>query len=183
MHAEEKPCTRYKRALEFVDRGTEGCLQKGCESAAGGLARVCIVCLDCSADLPYEELTYLRFLKVDLLERHIKLLYVLTNAEQRGLTESERCLWLDGRIRQVMKELDVKERDDVVVFENYCFPPEKSDRNGKLALSSLHTQKVESNDEINYYALQLLLRIMKESERVGKAYSKTVSKSWICGWT
>lgn len=78
MHAEEKPCTRYKKALEFAERGVEGCLQKGCESTGGVVARVCVVCLDGSADLPYEEMTYLRFLKVDLLERHIKLLFLLT---------------------------------------------------------------------------------------------------------
>lgn len=61
-----------------------------------------------------------------------------------------------------MKELDVKDRDDVIVFENYCFP-DKEDRNEKLALSSLHSNKVETNHEINYYALQLLLRIMREN--------------------
>lgn len=43
-----------------------------------------------------------------------------------------------------MKELDVKDRDDVIVFENYCFP-DKEDRSEKLALSSLHSNKVETN--------------------------------------
>lgn len=92
------------------------------------------------------------------------MLFLLTKTDQRGLSESQKCLWVESRIRQIMKEFDVKDRDDVIVFENYCFPPpEKLDSNGKLALQSLHLQKIESNDEINYYALQLLLRIMKEA--------------------
>lgn len=66
----------------------EGCLQKGCEPTGGVLVRVCVVCLDSSADLPYEEMTYLRFLKVDLLERHIKLLFLLTKSDQQALNES-----------------------------------------------------------------------------------------------
>ena len=49
---------------------------------------MCVVCLDSSADLPYEEMTYLRFLKVDLLERHIKLLFLLTKSDQQALNES-----------------------------------------------------------------------------------------------
>ena len=74
------------------------------------------------------------------------MLFLLTTTEQQALTESNRCLWLENRIRQIMKEFDVKDRDDVIVFENYCFPPEKSDHHGKLALSSLQTFKVENND-------------------------------------
>ena len=45
-----------------------------------------------------------------------------------------------------MKEFDVKHRDDVIVFENYSFPPEKIDHNAKLALSSQQNFKVENND-------------------------------------
>lgn len=116
MHAEEKPCTRYKRALEFVDRTADGCLQKGCDSPGTVLARVCLVTIDSNAELPYEEITYLRFLKVDLIERHIKLLFLLTKTDQNLLPEAQRCLWLEARIRQLMKDLDLKDRDDVIVF-------------------------------------------------------------------
>jgi hypothetical protein len=52
------------------------------------LARVCLICIDACADLPYEELTYLRFLKVDLNERHIKLIFLLTKADKKSLGES-----------------------------------------------------------------------------------------------
>lgn len=133
MHAEDKPCTRYKRALEYVQRNSEGCMQKGCESLGGLLARVCLICLDATAELSYEELTYLRFLKVDLIERHIKLLYLLTKTDRKQLPEAQHALWVENRIRQVMKDLDLKERDDVIAFHNYCFPEKE---NAKLSLHS-----------------------------------------------
>lgn len=43
------------------------------------------MCLDVSVDLGYEELTYIRFLKVDLNERHIKTIFILTKADKKGI--------------------------------------------------------------------------------------------------
>jgi hypothetical protein len=108
LHSEEKSCVRYKRALEFVDSGMIGCLQQGPELNAR--ARICLFCIDPTTELPYEELTYLRFLKVDLSERHIKTFFILTHTDRRSLSESHKCLWLEGKLAQTMKELDIKDR-------------------------------------------------------------------------
>lgn len=101
-----------------------------------------MVCIDATADLTYEELTYLRFLKVDLNERHIKMLFLLTKSDRKNLGESEKCIWLENKIWQMMKDLDIKERDDVIIIENYRFPEEKGENHGKIALSSFHVTKI-----------------------------------------
>lgn len=49
---------------------------------------MCLICIDISVDLGYEDLTYIRFLKVDLNERHIKTLLILTKGERKGIYES-----------------------------------------------------------------------------------------------
>ena len=42
------------------------------------------------------------------------------------MKESDKLLWLEGRIKQLMKELDIKDRDDIIVFNGYIFPPASS---------------------------------------------------------
>lgn len=56
--------------------------------------------------------------------------------------------------------------------------------NGKLTLkqSQMVSAKIESNEEVNFYALQLLLKVVRETEKNSK--NRVVKpKSWLCNWT
>ena len=54
-------------------------------------------------------------------------------------------MWLDGRIRQLIKELDIREREDILVVNNYFFPPEMAAESGKVALNQLLQMRTENN--------------------------------------
>ena len=54
-------------------------------------------------------------------------------------------LWLEGRIKQLMKELDIKDRDDIIVLNGYIFPPVTT-QTGKVALNQLAQLKTENNE-------------------------------------
>lgn len=74
------------------------------------------------------------------------MLFLLTKSDRKNLAESEKCIWLENKIWQIMKDLEIKDRDDVIIIENYRFPEEKSENHGKIALSSFHSTKIESNE-------------------------------------
>lgn len=124
------------------------------QESARQLARLCLVCIDATQqELPYEEATYLKFLKVDLQERHIKTLFLLTKTDlvAQNMSESQRCLALENRIAQLVKDLDIKDREDVYCLQNYAFPqdqPSEEKIYKKLALNS-HQQTAHKpyNDE------------------------------------
>ena len=107
------------------------------------------------------------------------MLFVLTKTEAMSLKESERFLWIEGRIKQLMKELDIKDRDDIIIVNSYPFPPDPHET-GKVALNQLIQLKTENNEETNYYALKLLLRLVGEAEKASQ-YQRSKGKGWICG--
>jgi len=55
---------------------------------------------------------------------------------------------------------------------------------GKLILkqSQVPSNKIDSSEEINFYALQLLQRILAETERSNSKGKNGKMKSWLCQW-
>lgn len=48
----------------------------------------------------------------------------------------------------------------MIVVQNYSFFEEKREYHPKMALMSTQPAKVEANEELNYYMLKLLIRII-----------------------
>ena len=73
------------------------------------------------------------------------MLLVLTKSSSVKLNEPEREVWLEARTKQLMKELDIKDRDDVVVFDSYVFDEGVQVENGKIGLSHLGQLRTKNN--------------------------------------
>ena len=89
---------------------------------------------------------------------------------------------MEGRILAFQNEFELK-RDDVICLETYLIGDNSAKQGGRLVLkqSQVPTSKVESSEEINFYALQLLQRIIQENERNSKMRSTKI-KGWLCNW-
>jgi hypothetical protein len=61
---------------------------------------------------------------------------------------------------------------------------EEEGKSAKLIFkqSQVTTAKLDNCEETNFYALQLLLKIIRESEKTIKSRA-TRPKGWLCGWT
>jgi hypothetical protein len=117
---------------------------------------------------------------MDMLERGVKTLLLLKGTFNR---QGDGWKRIEARITHLQAEFEIK-RDDIICMDTYCFDKEEDvKQNGKIILKQSQVgNKVENNEEINFYALQLLLKIVRESERTIKARN-VKSKGWLCSWT
>jgi len=58
------------------------CLQE-CEVSISNKARVCLIILDSKVEVPNDEMTYLKFLRIDMLERGVKTILLIKGTFNR----------------------------------------------------------------------------------------------------
>ena len=89
---------------------------------------------------------------------------------------------IEAMIAHLQSELEIK-RDDIICMDTILFEEEaKSTARIICKQSQVTTKRVENSEETNFYALQLLLKIVRESEKTIK--SRAIRpKGWLCGWT
>ena len=66
LSSEEKPSLKYKQALDYVQGNMGSCLQDY-QINMSNKARVCLIVLDSKVEVPNDEMTYLKFLRIDML--------------------------------------------------------------------------------------------------------------------
>lgn len=85
-------------------------------------------------------------------------------------------------ISHLQIELEIK-RDDIICMDTLNFE-EETKSTAKIIFKQsqvTNTTRVENTEETNFYSLQLLLKIIRESEKTVKSRS-TRPKGWLCGW-
>jgi len=80
-------------------------------------ARVCLVVLDSSVEVPTDEMTYLKFLRIDMLERGVKTILLLKGTFNRQGDSWKR---IEAMISHLQAEFEIK-RDDIICMDTMQF--------------------------------------------------------------